>query len=389
MRIRLVCILLFFLSAAGALLHVERADAWEMRFSDGAAQSKQQLSDQYLGRGPGGLREQRSPWWRAMPSTTSSPAGNSLVDALIERHGVLGPGFVRVLVDSDNIGSSAVLALQAAGIPVLDDDNDPDPMNNRFIVVDDARVLVSTGDFTDSAMASDDNLSLLLEDAAVATAYANEFDEMWFGTFKEASAPSLVTDYLAEGTALRLLFGADDDPITDSLVGLRSYVQNAVESVHFLAFDLEGEIDDGVPDLADDLKNRFDLGVAVRGVLDRAEHELREPYVQGGAAAPQMDEAGMDLRLHNHAARQHAKLAVIDQDILILGSADFGARRRHRQRRQPAVLGKTRPRRDEPCATSIISMTRRATKASRLPPTRPPPARYSVSARWTHRVAAP
>ena len=107
----------------------------------------------------------------------------SVSEALIDRHNALGPGAVRVITDTDGLSNNAVSDLIAAGVPVIDDDGDPDEMHDKFIVVDGQRVWTATANFTDPGFSSQNNVALLIDSGPVAAAYLDEFDEMWAGVF--------------------------------------------------------------------------------------------------------------------------------------------------------------------------------------------------------------
>ena len=179
--------------------------------------------------------------------------GTSVTDALIDRHNALGPGAVRVVVDTDAWSNGAVQDLLAAGVSVIDDQGDPDEMHHKFVVIDGQSVWTGTANFTDSGFSSQDNAALRINDPTIAAAYVAEFDEMWAGVFKEASPPTLTTDYVVAGRDVRVLWGAEDDPIDDPVLGLRSYVAAATTSVHFGIYVFTGEVGDPYRHLEDEL----------------------------------------------------------------------------------------------------------------------------------------
>jgi len=165
-------------------------------------------------------------------------------------------------------------------------------------------------------MSSQDNLALRIDDAAVAGAFAAEFDEMWSGVFKQASPPTPVTDFSVTGDFLRVLFGADDDPIGDTTKGLRSFVQAATESILYSIYAFTGTVGDPFAGLEDDLVARWNAGVNVRGVFDTDFNASSTPYTD-------MNSLQMDVRLDGNSDLLHTKLMVVDQQLLVVGSANF------------------------------------------------------------------
>ena len=252
--------------------------------------------------------------------TDDDPAGNSIVDALISRHAAMGGG-VRVIVDDNNAGHPAVDALIDAGIPVKFDTDTFDEMHNKFIVVDDLHVLTSTANFTEPGLSEQDNMSLQIDDPTIAGVYTDEFNEMWGGSWKEFSPLSTAVDFTVDGRPVRVLFGAEDDPIGGVEYGLRSFVQGATTSIHFGAYVWTDQVGDFWPSLSDDVVDKWSSGVAVRGIFDRDLGATTPPYSNGEEA--QMDELGMNVRLSQNADRMHLKLMVIDQRVLAVGSANF------------------------------------------------------------------
>ncbi|NCG17592.1 MAG: hypothetical protein GWP91_01065 [Rhodobacterales bacterium] len=258
----------------------------------------------------------------AVYNLTDAGAG-SVTEALIERHITLGAGAVRIITDTDGMGNSAVQDLIAAGITVIDDNGVSDEMHNKFIVVDSQRVWTGSANFTDPGFSSQDNAAILIDDVDVAAAFAEEFTEMWTGTFKTSSPPSVQTNWTLDGRPLRVFFSPEDDPIDDQTIGLRSYVASASESVHFAAYVFTGDLNDPWSDLCDDLDLAHGSGLVVRGVLDDWIHADQPPYADDGFSGSQLDEVGVDVRLDGNSDMMHAKLAVIDQDVLVMGSANF------------------------------------------------------------------
>jgi phosphatidylserine/phosphatidylglycerophosphate/cardiolipin synthase-like enzyme len=96
---------------------------------------------------------------------------------------------VRLVVESDNLHTPAMLDLVAAGIPVVADDRPP-LMHDKFTVIDGREVWTGSMNYTVNDAYFNDNNLVRLKDEAAAEAYAAEFDEM-FGQsrFGALSAP--------------------------------------------------------------------------------------------------------------------------------------------------------------------------------------------------------
>ena len=105
---------------------------------------------------------------------------------------------------------------------------------------------------------------------------------------------------MVDGDAVRVLFGADDDPVGDESVGMRSYAQAAQESILFSIYIFSGTVGDFWDELEDDIVAAFNAGRKVRGVYERAYATGSTPYEQSGSSGDQMDELGLDVRLDNN-----------------------------------------------------------------------------------------
>ncbi len=159
----------------------------------------------------------------------------SVRDALLraDRRGVP----VRLVVEADNLDSPELYDLIAAGIPVAADGYDW-LMHDKFTVIDGREVWTGSMNYTvrDGYFNNNNLLRLVSDD--VASAYAEEFEEMFvddtFGSFSPPGDGRSAR--LSDGTDLEIYFSPDDQPlrrllelvelgaIADRLPGLRFHL---------------------------------------------------------------------------------------------------------------------------------------------------------------------
>src|SRR5262249_6602742 len=88
-------------------------------------------------------------------------------------------------------------------------------------------------------------------------------------------------------------------------------------------YTFTGTVGDPFADLEDDLVARFRAGVKVRGVFERSLAQGKPPYQDDGFSGRQMDDLGMNARLDANPTLMHAKVTVVDQRWLAVGSANY------------------------------------------------------------------
>jgi phosphatidylserine/phosphatidylglycerophosphate/cardiolipin synthase-like enzyme len=246
----------------------------------------------------------------------------SLRDALLDAHrrGVA----VRVVTETDNLAAEEVQDLVAAGIQVVDD-RQQGLMHNKFAVIDRREVWSGSMNFTvNGAYRSDNNLNRILS-TELAQDYLVEFEEMFldyqFGADSPANTPHPVVEIA--GTRVEVYFSPDDGTM-DRVLEL---VGEAGESVLFLAYSFTDD------DLAQALAAAEDRGIAVAGVLDKA-----QALSNTGGEYQNLLESGVEVRLDGNPKSMHHKVIVIDGEIVITGSYNFSRSARTRNDENTLVL---------------------------------------------------
>ncbi len=183
--------------------------------------------------------------------------------------------------------SDALVIVQAAGIPWIDDTADgsagSDLMHHKFIIVDRRMVVVGSANFTMSDTHGDISVAesrgnvnhmLKLDSVAVAQLFTQEFEQMWgdgpgrtadsqFGLQKPYHPPQTVA--IAPGSSITVQFSPTSSsiPWRQSVNGLISQaLSQANQSIDLALFVFSDQ------DLANVLQTQHQRGVAIRGLID-------------------------------------------------------------------------------------------------------------------------
>ena len=235
----------------------------------------------------------------------------SIQDALVAAH---GRGVtVRVVTDNDTYAGDSVhySALEAAGIPVVNDGRSS-IMHNKFFVIDGEVVWSGSTNITDNGFTLNHNNSIVFTSTQVADIYEIEFEEMFtsrlFGTAKSDNTAHTLT---YEGIPLEIYFSPSDGALDEVI----AEVASAAETVHFAIFSFTDDA------LRDALIARIQADVAVTGMFDKTQagnqYSEDETLCLAGAVIKREDFKGL---LHN-------KFMVIDANgsapVVVTGSMNW------------------------------------------------------------------
>ncbi len=264
----------------------------------------------------------------AVQELESQPIADALIRA--RQRGVL----VRVVLEGDYLSVRKPLAdpwvkggnneanrqvhdaLQRAKIEVKTDYN-PNIFHQKFIIRDedtaDAAILTGSTNFTPTGVASNLNHLIIAKSKRVTGEYSNEFREILNGTFGSNQNRRFMPPrvYCVTGVPVKILFAPDHSPEME----IMKQMLKAKKSIDFamFTFSRSSGIDDTLIALARS-------GIKVRGILDGSQGNQR------WAPTKYLKEAGAEMHLCPHKAglnKLHHKLAVIDNEVLIVGSFNF------------------------------------------------------------------
>ncbi len=208
-------------------------------------------------------------------------------------------------------------ALLRAKIDVYTDMN-PETFHQKFIVRDPedsyrAAVLTGSTNFTPTGTHNNLNHLVIVKGKRTAGVYEDEFEEIFSGTFgrkAERHDPKPKT-YQVSGIPVKVLFAPDHAPEME----IMKQMLKGRERIDFAMFTFAQS--SGIDDTLIALQKS---GIAVRGVLDRRQAN------QDWAATRPLASAGVELHTivpGGGLSKLHHKLAVIDGQVLIVGSFNF------------------------------------------------------------------
>lgn len=239
----------------------------------------------------------------------------SVRDTLIAAHnrGVT----VRVVTDNDAYNDADYnvhyAALEAAGIPVINDARSS-TMHNKFFVIDGEMVWTGSTNISDNGFSYNHNNSLVFTSTLLADIYTIEFEEMFvegkFGTAKTDNT-SHTLDY--NGIPVEIYFSPTDGAMEELIAAVNA----ADESIQFGIFFFTDD------DLRDAMLGKWNEGVAISGIWDNL-----------GASNQYSDDetlcaAGIPIKIENFGGKMHNKFLIIDASgsnpTVITGSMNWSA----------------------------------------------------------------
>jgi phosphatidylserine/phosphatidylglycerophosphate/cardiolipin synthase-like enzyme len=245
----------------------------------------------------------------------SGTVGSTLSTALInaKNRGVK----VRVVCEYDNAGGSGFTALQAAGVPLINDRYDAlngglGLMHNKFFVIDGRSgapesVWVWTGSWnpTDPGTNNDLQNAIEVQDQALSVAYTMEFEEMWGSSTDTPNASvSRFGARKLDNTPHRFVIGGRNvesyfSPSDGANWQILKTINAAQHSIGFELLTLTRS------DLAGALITRHNAGIAVRGDLDAS--------TDTGSEFGNMVAAGLDVHVKTgYSGLLHHKYMITD-----------------------------------------------------------------------------
>ena len=239
----------------------------------------------------------------AMYSFTVDEVAEALVQAK-------GRGIqVELVMESDNMDSSAVKEMISAGIPIHGDEVNS-LMHDKFLVIDGRITWTGSMNMTYASLCEDLNNMVRIEDPYLAANYDDEFSEMfdkglfsWKSPKNSPTIPAVIDSH-----SLGVYFSPEDH-VQQQLLDLISIAQSSIE---FLGYSFTANA------LADALIEKSKQGVLVRGVMDAVQAGSNI-----GTEYDHFRQAGLDVRLASTIGAMHDKVFIIDGVMVTVGSYNF------------------------------------------------------------------
>lgn len=199
-------------------------------------------------------------------------------------------------------------------------------MHNKFIIADaddvnNSKVFMGSMNFTDGEIFDNYNSFMFIQDQSLARAYEDEFEEMW-GT--NTAIPGIFTrklgDAKANNTAHNFVIGGVQmesyfSPSDATTAAISAALQSADSKIEFALLTFTRN------DLRDDIINRFNAGVNVRGMIENINDT--------GGEYQTLLNAGVSMKHHSDPYLLHHKYGIVDEDatnsdpIVIVGSHNW------------------------------------------------------------------
>ncbi|HMP90740.1 MAG TPA: phospholipase D-like domain-containing protein [Kiritimatiellia bacterium] len=183
-------------------------------------------------------------------------------------------------------------------------------MHNKFMVADGRSVWTGSYNFTRNDTEMNDNNAVTFPNSLLAENYTAEFEEIWTGMHgKRNSTPTPHPVFRIGDVTVKNYFSPEDNveaAIVDELM-------RATNSIYIMAFALTDRA------MYSALTNQIAAGIKVFVLLDltlsRQATSLNRP----------LREAGATVRISSNNGNMHHKVIVIDENVVITGSANFSA----------------------------------------------------------------
>ena len=218
---------------------------------------------------------------------------------------------VRIVTDDkhglEDEKDDALRRLQAAGIPVVDDDRSG-LMHNKFMIMDSAAVWTGSWNYTFNGAYRNNNNVFVMENRAAAAAYQAEFDEMFIDReFGTRSSNDGIVSFSQNGTDARIIFAAEADEIP----ALAAEIKKAKESIRLMVFVFS------LDELAESILEVMAADVRVQGIFEKRNSTA------SWSQLPRLHCAGAQMRQDGNRYTLHHKVFIIDDHTVITGSFNF------------------------------------------------------------------
>lgn len=183
-------------------------------------------------------------------------------------------------------------------------------MHNKFFVFDNRKVYTGSMNFSTTGLSGfNHNNVIVINSSKIASLYTAEFNQMFDGKFHTLKALSSDNKEINVGNSeVSVFFSPQDKPLLNAVVPI---VNKANKYIYVPTFIITHD------DLFDALVAAKKRGVDVRFILDATGVHSTNSKVKILRAN------NIPVKVENFAGKMHAKAMIIDDEYLILGSANF------------------------------------------------------------------
>jgi phosphatidylserine/phosphatidylglycerophosphate/cardiolipin synthase-like enzyme len=196
-------------------------------------------------------------------------------------------------------------------------DYNPHIFHQKFIIRDGESVLTGSTNFTEMGTSKNLNHIVIIHDKTIASIYNKEYTEIQqghFGKLNEGHDPKPKEEYVS-GIRIKTLFAPDHNPEME----IMKQIAKAKKRIDFAIFTFSES-----SGIDDQLVLAKKAGIDVRGALFKSQAN------QKWSAKNTLKDAGLELYLVPRSGlaqpkprKLHHKLMVIDEQLIIAGSANY------------------------------------------------------------------
>ncbi|MBU2599321.1 hypothetical protein KJ849_01910 [bacterium] len=291
------------------------------------------------------------PWWEVffteggLGNSQSSPLVSKKIIKLIE--GVPADGYIYVAMynfsQKDILGALNTAANRGVDIKIIFDQDckswnpgplglnknvkwgleksDSDEMHHKFAIFNGECIWTGGANWTGSGTSTNDDNAMLIYDPTLVANYQSEFFEMWgggltdqgicLGNFKENKINKVTHIHSYHNCLIENYFSSGK-----ALEGPQEYIHNLLintqESIFFMANVFTTSLK-----FHEDLINLHRQGKIVEGIFDPQTAQF------SNSAYPDLNEALIEVRVRNTSNKMHAKVFIIDQELVVTGSYNW------------------------------------------------------------------
>ena len=184
-------------------------------------------------------------------------------------------------------------------------------MHNKFCIVDNSKVWVGTVNVSTTGTGGyNENVAVIIQSSNIASYYKKEFEQMYLEQkFHENKTEIFSQEGINVGdTSVRVYFSPSKRIIND---GILQEIKKANNYIYVSMFLITNE------KIVKELINAHQRGVDVK-LITEANHAMQKYSLHEN-----LRKAGIPVKVENWAGKMHSKTAVIDDNTIISGSANW------------------------------------------------------------------
>jgi len=230
----------------------------------------------------------------AMYYLTNKEITKSLIDA--HKRGVK----IKIFTDDKKVRSKRYRYLASQGINIRNDKNSKAIMHNKFLIIDQKLVWLSSANYTVYSFYRNYDNFIRIEDRDIARYYSRKFDSLYY-RYRFIHRP------FREGKVS--IYFSPEHNFKEHLL---KAIKKSKSSIKFLAFAFTDR------DIAYALINAQKRGVKIQGVYDKAQNDY-----QKYSTYKMLKNHRMAVKLDKNRYKLHSKVFIIDKETVITGSHNF------------------------------------------------------------------